>query len=186
MKNLERFNDDFYSFPKHYQGHYQSFIKELLEEYLIRLSDFETWLAEDIKNNKKKVESLCEAINTSLDFYLNGFTSKAYETLKSALDRIKDLMLYPKPDRIKLVGRNKLSYFRIRESFNNIDKSGIFHVPFHLRHLTSTQRYSIPGVPCLYLSNSLHLCWVELRRPANKRLFTARFEIDRNKCNCLE
>ncbi|MBW1614321.1 MAG: hypothetical protein JRJ57_10215 [Deltaproteobacteria bacterium] len=185
MKNLENIKDEFYSFPKNYQGNYQSFIEELLEEYLKRLPDFDSWLADDIRSNKDKIESLCEAINSSIDLYLNGLTAQAYKKLKSALDSIKDFMLYPKPDKILLAGGNKLSYFRIRESFNNVDKSGIFHIPFQLRHLTSSQRYSIPGVPCLYLSNSLHLCWEELGRPTNKRLFAARFEIDRNTWNII-
>jgi hypothetical protein len=40
-----------------------------------------------------------------------------------------------------------------------------FHIPFEVRHLVATQRYSIPGLPCLYLAGSLYTCWEEMGRP---------------------
>lgn len=142
-------------------------------------------MAQEIEKNKNKIENLCQSINSAIDYYLNGLTSKAYETLKEALADIKELMLYPKPERIILASGNKRSYFRIRKSFSKVDKDGIFHIPFQRRHLTGSQRYSIHGVPCLYLSNSLHLCWEELGRPSNKRLFAAKYEIDHNNWNII-
>jgi len=41
----------------------------------------------------------------------------------------------------------------------------MFHIPFELRDRVGTQRYSFPGLPCLYVGQSLYVCWEELGRP---------------------
>lgn len=47
----------------------------------------------------------------------------------------------------------------------NVTKLGdddMFHVPLEKRYLVSTQRYSYPGLPCLYLGSSYEVCCAEL------------------------
>ncbi len=44
-------------------------------------------------------------------------------------------------------------------------KEGMFHVPFESRIKIETQRYSIAGLPCLYLGNSAYVCWLEMGKP---------------------
>jgi hypothetical protein len=46
-----------------------------------------------------------------------------------------------------------------------LTREEMFHVPFELRHKIAPQRYSIPGLPSLYLGGSLYTCWVEMRQP---------------------
>ena len=41
----------------------------------------------------------------------------------------------------------------------------MFHIPFELRGKVTTQRYSIPGFPSLYLGKTLYVTWEELNRP---------------------
>jgi hypothetical protein len=180
MKNIELFKNQFYQLPKHYDGDFSLFVRESLNLYLSKLDKFETWLKEEIQENKVKIEALCNAINESIDQYLKGLPAKAYSTLKASLEEIKPYLLYPTKESILLVGGNINNYFRMRESFTKIDKSGIFHIPFYKRQNTLSYRYSIPGIPCIYLSNSVFLCWEELGKPANKRLYCSRFEIDKN------
>lgn len=38
----------------------------------------------------------------------------------------------------------------------------MFHIPLNKRYLVSTERYSFPGLPCLYLGTSPEVCCVEL------------------------
>ena len=63
---------------------------------------------------------------------------------------------------------NENTFFRIRSS--KTDKNGkhilhtkneMFHIPFENRFRVSTQRYSYPGLPCLYLGNSIDVCLYE-------------------------
>ena len=42
----------------------------------------------------------------------------------------------------------------------------MFHIKYSLRSKVKTQRFSFPGLPCLYLGASSYVCWLELNRPA--------------------
>ncbi len=58
-------------------------------------------------------------------------------------------------------------FFRIRENntYNLFEREEMFHIPFEKRELTSNQRFSMSGYPCLYLNQSIYGCWEELHRP---------------------
>ena len=58
-------------------------------------------------------------------------------------------------------------FFRMRsnETYELYTQLEMFHIPFEKRSLTTNQRYSISGYPCLYLGNSVYGCWEELNRP---------------------
>jgi hypothetical protein len=40
----------------------------------------------------------------------------------------------------------------------------LFHIPFQKRYSITTNRYSIPGFPSLYLGDSTYVCWEEFDR----------------------
>ena len=63
--------------------------------------------------------------------------------------------------------RSKTPFFRMRsnETYELYTQLEMFHIPFEKRSLTTNQRYSISGYPCLYLGNSAYGCWEELNRP---------------------
>jgi hypothetical protein len=56
-------------------------------------------------------------------------------------------------------------------------REGLFHIPFHRREIVKRQRYSIPGLPCLYLGSSLYVCWEELGRPPLHSVYAAAFQV---------
>jgi hypothetical protein len=67
-------------------------------------------------------------------------------------------------------------FFRARIQTDKIfTRSDLFHVPYQLRHLVFTNRYSIPGLPALYLGDSTYTCWEEYNKPALKSLAYSRF-----------
>ena len=43
-------------------------------------------------------------------------------------------------------------------------KDEMFHIPYDKRNLVGNQRYSLFGLPCLYLGGSSYICWEELGR----------------------
>lgn len=54
-------------------------------------------------------------------------------------------------------------FYRARKSTKTyVSKDEMFHIPLEKRHLVSTQRYSYPGLPCLYLGSSYEVCCDEL------------------------
>ena len=52
--------------------------------------------------------------------------------------------------------------------------SSTCHIPFSKRGEVKTQRYSVPGFPCLYLGKSLYGCWEEMRRPDFGKVMVSR------------
>lgn len=56
----------------------------------------------------------------------------------------------------------------------------MFHIPFNKRSKISTQRFSIPGVPCLYLAVTSYGVWLELNKPKNDNFFVSSYKIQKN------
>ncbi len=69
------------------------------------------------------------------------------------------------------VERFNPTLFRIRAHINKpqdkICPKDLFHIPFDSRQLTSNERFSIAGQPCLYLSTYLNIAWKECGMPSS-------------------
>lgn len=64
------------------------------------------------------------------------------------------------------VENNKWFRMRLQEKNKRIfPASEMFHIPFELRGKVNTQRYSLPGYPCLYISKTVWATWEELHEP---------------------
>ncbi|MGN1303904.1 MAG: hypothetical protein ACI4YB_02600 [Oscillospiraceae bacterium] len=59
----------------------------------------------------------------------------------------------------------ELNFYRARTSQNPLECKDMLHIPFNLRGKISTQRFSIPGVPCFYFSTTSLGAWLELGMP---------------------
>ena len=69
---------------------------------------------------------------------------------------------------------------RISDSEKHYERKDLFHLPFELRHLVATNRYSVPGFPALYLGDSAYVCWEEYDRHRLRDLTFAAFENKRD------
>lgn len=133
-------------------------IHKLLDQYQEKLFKL-PYLS---KNYKLKTRKLSKYIEKSLEAYYSGQPSKAYGALKVGLDAVKDKILQANSFRDMIPN----TLYRMRVGFNkSYKRSEMFHIPFDKRGLATTQRYSIPGLPCLYLGGSIYVCWEELKRP---------------------
>jgi len=66
--------------------------------------------------------------------------------------------------------------------FNYVQMS---HVPFSARGCMSNARYSINGVPCLYVSNSVYCAWEELHRPNFDSLWVSKINLENTEFKVL-
>lgn len=69
------------------------------------------------------------------------------------------------------------TFYRMRkipDRRNGIEYTEMFHVPIIMRRQVSTERFSIPGYPCLYLGNSIYVCWEEMGRPVMNTCWCSR------------
>lgn len=127
---------------------------------------------------RETVLNLSRGIHSTLREYANGSPSKAYRHLSMALEPVGVAVL---------TGLNRLStcsigdetLYRLREAdYAVTNPQGLFHLPFELRHLVKSNRFSIAGYPTLYASTSALLALKELHLdewPQN--LFASRLRV---------
>jgi hypothetical protein len=167
---IERDTDDFESFVAAFLQAYVEFVKSMNPADSITAQ---------IKGETNKIELFCRSLNEAICEYSRGLPHKAYskldEGIKSVLVDLKRCMVtnVKHPTLLKAL-------YRIRKEHEPgvvYTKPELFHIPFHEKHKVTRQRYSIPGLPCLYLGGSLYICWEELRRPRFESVHAARFEV---------
>jgi hypothetical protein len=114
-----------------------------------------------------RINLIITGVKDSLNHYLfkSSVDGEAYQILKIALEKSK-LLLQLSNNSYRIQPR-KGDFYRIRSTKKDeeLSQKELFHIPFNLRGLASTQRYSLPGYTHLYLANSLYTAWKELREP---------------------
>ncbi|MDU9694073.1 hypothetical protein O0Q50_23095 [Priestia aryabhattai] len=120
-------------------------------------------------DQKAKLHTLIDGISEALNCYYLGETSKAYKEFRRGVNAIKSELLVLSNETVE---SQKLYRIRLSEDAdsNMLSCEEMFHIPFEKRHLVSTQRFSIPGLPAIYLGSSLYVCWEELGRPNFKNI----------------
>lgn len=75
------------------------------------------------------------------------------------------------------------TYYRIRAINDSnpfsLERKELFHIPFYKNYLVGTERYSMPGHPCLYLASQAELCWYECGKP--EKFAISRFDIPQSE-----
>ncbi|MGY3943111.1 hypothetical protein [Aeromonas tecta] len=163
-----------------YKTNYRDDLKDRLDNYLDRIRKLQKIGSVEayLHDNTSKLERVCEQIIMSLDEYLSGNAGSAYDAFERLMDLpiIKDNI--PKLVRdIQHFLKSDDKLYRVRCSDHELsERKDMFHIPFHLRHLVGTQRYSIAGLPCLYLGTSIYVCWQEMGKPDLNRMYLSRYE----------
>lgn len=153
----------------------------------VQLHMYQAWLRSHFEINPNDgsltimdcVERLCNGISMAVDLMYRGLPGKAYEALQSSLVQKRKARIIWK---MKFSKINKdCSFYRMRVENDNwekkrVDKNGMFHIPYSLRHIISTQRFSVPGYPSLYLAEHVYGCWEELGRPNLNNCLVSRFQ----------
>ncbi|MFH0991816.1 MAG: hypothetical protein V1799_17550 [bacterium] len=180
MNAIDFFNSGELELPKSRDTNaiaFDQYLQGIFNNYLatLRKVDSPDYVSVQLKANVHTAATLCKDIQEVLQLQFSGFPSKAFEKLKSTLvsvdSHVKALLSSPDIS-------NTISHlYRMRVAGSNpLSRNQIFHIPFELRHLVNTQRYSIPGLPCLYFGGSTYVCWEELDRPALHTVHIARFK----------
>ncbi|MBB6498474.1 hypothetical protein [Pedobacter cryoconitis] len=178
MTFLEIIRDPSTILPIRYTGSFREALKEKIQHFgqVIDNSDNLSMAIEGINLDqavfKKRNKILRNGILNTIDAYYEGDPSKAYRILSTALKE-SNLTGYLNKE-FELPENSNL--FRIRKETKNypLSKEELFHIPFELRSKVSTQRYSIPGLPSLYLANSIYVAWEEMRRPGFNEIHATR------------
>ncbi len=155
------------------------FAKTVVQEYVEgmrtvdryrSLIDFVVWSRADL------VEEVGDCVIEGIRAYLGGHPAAAFSAVERAFS-----ILGPHIDLLKTPGDmsqfvNPMYRMRSIDPSHPFEKADLFHIPFELRHIVRPMRYSINGLPCLYLGGSTYVCWKELGEPDLESLSVSRFE----------
>ncbi|HFK5506793.1 RES domain-containing protein [Elizabethkingia anophelis] len=182
MRLRELLKDNFFRLPliQKQKENFKDFITKKLESFQKLLDQLDNDFVDPDKNIdtnfvKETQNQIIENLKNCIEEYYNGNPHKAYEKLNAVLKgESKDISAILNNKRYEI----NESFFRIRLSESNYPykKEQMFHIPFELRNKVSTQRFSIPGFPSLYLGRTIYICWEELRRPGIEKIQTIRFK----------
>jgi hypothetical protein len=157
-------------------GDYSTFVAEQLDKYkaVVKAVSGSDALSGAISAKTQEIEDLCDSVQEVIDKFTEGHPYDAYQALANGIVPIKGDL-----DRLStdpLQGDTLNMMYRVRQRVSPpLTREELFHVPFELRHCAAPQRYSIQGLPCLYLGGSLYTCWAEMGMPAFSDLQASAF-----------
>ena len=125
------------------------------------MSDADSVL-QGVFSDQGRIKALCEGLIDALEHRLAGRVLEASTTINTMMGTVRPLLVALNSNATRL---GPLYRSRTDERPANLGRRDLYHIPNHLRHLVATQRYSVPGVPMLYLGSTSYVCWEELGRP---------------------
>lgn len=154
-------NDDFINVVDQYLVDYLKYLKE--KNVSVKIID--------------QVESFYKGILMCLNEYYSGQHYTAYEYFKDALKYIDIEKLYRRiPDKV-------LYRARVKEQGETYCFNNMFHIAFENRYKVKKQRFSYPGLPCLYLGSSADVCYLEL---SNENCVLLKLEVNNREQYILD
>lgn len=147
-------NDDIFVLKriKNTEEYFPDYVDSYLKSYICFLK----------KNNiKSEIISIIENFSKNIYICLVEYYCGQHNSAKYYFDKAISCMNFkdiyePLEDNI---------FYRARDnSKSRLSTDEMFHIPLEKRYLVSTQRYSYPGLPCLYLGSSYQVCCDELNK----------------------
>ena len=145
-------NNDVFNFKKiknnteYFPDHVNSYLKNYIS--FLGKNQVKSNIIQSIKEFSKNIY-IC-----LIEYYCGQHSSAKYY-----FDKAVNYVDYQ--DIIKTLDEKE--FYRARfHSKHRLTKDEMFHIPFEERYKVSTQRFSYPGLPCLYLGSSYEVCCEEL------------------------
>lgn len=139
---------------------------------------------------KYKLNLLCDEMDNiidAIDKYYNGEIDTSLKLIMGIVEDLKENKYIFSPFNHsgaftnfscnKLISQVDLYKARIAKNLDIENKYSMFHIPFNMREIVATQRFSIPGVPCLYLGKTIYTSWMELDKPADSDFYVSRARV---------
>lgn len=165
------------------------FLQDNFDQYLLAVKE-----AANPANNPLLGQTMCQMVSDSInrvEKHANGLIEvlRLYLSGKIVPASIKAFEIFDdmKPQlMIRYSGAERFeTYFRIREIDDAkpfpLERKELFHIPYSKNYLVGTERYSMPGHPCLYLASQAELCWYECGRP--QKFAISKFDIPQSENN---
>jgi hypothetical protein len=181
MDAIAFFNSDEAELPKKRNtDDFEAFLETMYQSYIGRFAFLHTsdYVTQQIAANKATVVALCSGVRTAVRHYLHGLPHLAFNEIEQCIQAVNaHFNRLCTPTNVAATPSLQ-DLYRIRTAGPlgaNFQRPDLYHIPFERRHLVTRQRYSLPGLPCLYLGGTLWIAWEETGRPAFDTIYYARF-----------
>ena len=167
-----------------YKSNFRARVDEILNDYCNCIKELDsTEQPEDWDEIVNRTNILCDAIKRSQTMELQGLRSSAFTIIKNQLDgytnNLKKAVSGLASDQNILELPQDSVFYRMRDvdvsERRKLNNKDLFHIPLDKRGIVKTQRYSVPGYPCLYLSHTVYGCWEEMGRPNFGTIMASKF-----------
>ncbi|MGL5257093.1 MAG: hypothetical protein ACRC76_08640 [Proteocatella sp.] len=146
----------------------------------------------------KEIKKIQDNILKAIQHYYSGDLQKSIKSISTIIKELecneyvvntvkentafRDYMYFNK-DRVKYLNQyleTDVDFFKARlcDDEKNFKFNDMIHIPFNNRGKVSTQRFSIPGLPSIYLGRSAYICWIELGKPADNTFNVSHVQLD--------
>lgn len=177
MHHIDFLNDPLVDLPKTRSGDFVAFMDNLFQRYIehVKAVNQKTVLGRVIATRLSTIQGACTALMQSLQNVVAGNRTPAYADLDMALNILGPHFnaLCPSGDMSVFV--NPMYRFRSLDANKTFERKDLFHIPFQLKNIIKEMRYSVGGLPCLYLGGSTHVCWKELGQPDINTISVSRY-----------
>lgn len=162
----------------------KDYYKTLCETYEKIISIFEVHnagiLVETIEKIKRAIHAYYSGDLMAAQSYIaeivTPLTKKKY--ICSSVNKnpaFKRFTAFRLDSKFEYFANKTVDLFRARTSKENVTwkEEDMLHIPFDKRELANSGRFSIPGLPCLYLGKSVYVCWAEMNKPTDAEFYVS-------------
>lgn len=174
---LERnINEDFVDFINNHLADYLKLVENIFE------NDYRLDLVKEFILKSQK----------SLNCYFKGDINSSKQFFKEAIKPLIGDDDYNYNGILPIYNKNFNDiYFNENGSFIKLYRiakysESIWHIPFEKKDHASSGRFSASCLPCLYLSNNIKTCLIELDNPSPDDYFVSCFGFDYHRINVLD
>lgn len=156
-------------------------ISAVYQELESIVSDLDVADFVDESSKDKTIQTIkrsIEVIKNILLKYYDGCHGEAFSMLKSHLLNNNAELLDLSFINIPKTQDSGIYFYRARKNNGSIKTfKDMFHIPNTRREIVKTERFSVPGYPCLYLGNTVFDCWEEMGKPSFDELFFSGYKV---------
>ena len=151
---------------------------------------------------KKNIIDNCECIEKSIREYYNANFSEAEKLIMELLKKYinSPFIVAPMNENYAFKGvspskiqpsiykesnkeeyekmqNEEIVFFRAGIAVEKLERKDMLHIPFDQREIVATQRFSMPGIPCLYFATTSFGAWMEMGMPDTSTFQVSAFSL---------
>jgi hypothetical protein len=152
-----------------------AYLRGLFDAHLNAIRAFDPGPVEDaVRAELPNITTLGNRLIASVEAFLAGCPGRAFSEFTVAVSAVSaslNALTSPiTPTTLRPTYRMRVSTVPRR-----FTREELFHIPFEERRLVGSKRFSVEGLPCLYLGHSTYVCWEGMRRPSFSSVYVGQF-----------